>query len=163
MGDLYRLAGRLELLALEGMANPDDPHAARIDVLVMDDVSAHPGSTITAISGRLGSAQSHVSSAVARMVGAGWLVSQQDPQDGRRTLVEVSEPATTAITARSDRDAHTLLRRRLVEIAPDFDLQEAEALVTAVQRLAELLVRAEDAPSAADARLGGRPSGSKSR
>jgi Winged helix DNA-binding domain len=66
--------------------------------LVLRDVFAHPGSSITDITGRTGLPQSYVSESVARLRGQGLLETSADAADGRRTLVRVSagHPRTVA-------------------------------------------------------------------
>jgi Winged helix DNA-binding domain len=67
--------------------------------LVLRDVFAHPGSSISDITGRTGLPQSYVSESVARLRGQGILETSADPADGRRTLVRVSaeHPRTVAL------------------------------------------------------------------
>jgi Winged helix DNA-binding domain len=67
--------------------------------LVLRDVFAHPGSSISDITGRTGLPQSYVSESVARLRGQGILETSTDPADGRRTLVRVSaeHPRTVAL------------------------------------------------------------------
>ena len=67
--------------------------------LVLRDVFAHPGSSITDITARTGLPQSYVSESVARLRSQGILETSADPADGRRTLVRVSagHPRTVAV------------------------------------------------------------------
>ena len=67
--------------------------------LVLRDVFAHPGSSITDITARTGLPQSYVSESVARLRSRGILETSADPADGRRTLVRVSagHPRTVAV------------------------------------------------------------------
>src|SRR5580693_7809367 len=55
--------------------------------LVLRDVFAHPGSSITDITARTGLPQSYVSESVARLRSQGILETSADPADRRRTLV----------------------------------------------------------------------------
>jgi hypothetical protein len=66
--------------------------------LVLRDVFAHPGSSITDITGRTGLPQGYVSESVARLRSQGLLETSADPADGRRTLVRVpaEHPRTVA-------------------------------------------------------------------
>jgi DNA-binding MarR family transcriptional regulator len=59
--------------------------------LVLRDVLAHPGSSVTDITARTGLAQSIVSKAIARFQEQGIVETGADPADGRRTLARVSE------------------------------------------------------------------------
>jgi DNA-binding transcriptional ArsR family regulator len=67
--------------------------------LVLRDVFARPGSSITDITARTGLPQSYVSESVARLRSQGILETSADPADGRRTLVRVSagHPRTVAV------------------------------------------------------------------
>jgi len=58
--------------------------------LVLRDVLAHPGSSITDIRTRTGLAQSIVSKAIARFQDQGIVEVEADLADGRRTLARVS-------------------------------------------------------------------------
>lgn len=62
---------------------------------VLLDVFTHPGSSITEITERTGFPQSLVSTAVARLATHGAVLTEPDPQDGRRTLVR---PATEVLS-----------------------------------------------------------------
>jgi DNA-binding MarR family transcriptional regulator len=75
--------------------------------LVLRDVFANPGSSITDITTRTGLPQSYVSESVARLRGQGIVVTSADPADGRRTLVRVSDqhPRTVAAKASVPVDA----------------------------------------------------------
>jgi DNA-binding MarR family transcriptional regulator len=75
--------------------------------LVLRDVFAHPGSSITDITARTGLPQSYVSESVARLRGQGILETSADPGDGRRTLVRVSaqHPRTVAAKGSASVDA----------------------------------------------------------
>jgi DNA-binding MarR family transcriptional regulator len=75
--------------------------------LVLRDVFAHPGSSITDITGRTGLPQSYVSESVARLRDQGIVETAADPADGRRTLVRVSagHPRTVAAKGMASVDA----------------------------------------------------------
>jgi DNA-binding MarR family transcriptional regulator len=75
--------------------------------LVLRDVFANPGSSITDITTRTGLPQSYVSESVARLRGQGIVMTSADPADGRRTLVRVSDqhPRTVAAKASVPVDA----------------------------------------------------------
>jgi DNA-binding MarR family transcriptional regulator len=75
--------------------------------LVLRDVFANPGSSITDITARTGLPQSYVSESVARLRGQGIVQTSADPADGRRTLVRVSaqHPRTVAAKGTATVDA----------------------------------------------------------
>jgi DNA-binding MarR family transcriptional regulator len=76
----------------------DAPFMPTGQSLVLRDVFANPGSSITDITARTGLPQSYVSESVARLRGQGIVATSADPADGRRTLVRVSarHPRTVA-------------------------------------------------------------------
>jgi predicted transcriptional regulator len=55
---------------------------------VLADAFANPGSSVSEITERTGFPQSHVSTSVARLRELGVLVTEPDPGDRRRTLVQ---------------------------------------------------------------------------
>lgn len=57
---------------------------------VLVDALSHPGSSISDITGRTGFPQSHVSASVAKLRELGALVTEVDPADRRRTLVQAA-------------------------------------------------------------------------
>jgi DNA-binding MarR family transcriptional regulator len=88
---------------------------------VMVDVFEHPDSSVQEITRRTGFPQSLVSAAVARLRGAGVLVTTADPEDRRRTLVRrspdvpvraqrFSAPVDAAIADAIDTDDPTRIR-----------------------------------------------------
>jgi MarR family transcriptional regulator, 2-MHQ and catechol-resistance regulon repressor len=75
------------------------PGVPKAELMVMVDLIDHAPSTITAIGQRTGYVQSRVSSAVAALVERGWVQTETDPSDGRRTLVVVPEQNLTEARA----------------------------------------------------------------
>ena len=75
--------------------------------LVLRDVFAHPGSSITDVTARTGLPQSYVSESVARLRDQGIVETSADPADGRRTLVRVTaaHPRTVAAKGSAPVDA----------------------------------------------------------
>lgn len=83
---------------------------------VLVDALANPGSSISEITGRTGFPQSHVSASVAKLRDLGALVTEPDPADRRRTLVQpgpgvmqrarqrTAEPIDATITAALNAD-----------------------------------------------------------
>jgi DNA-binding MarR family transcriptional regulator len=61
--------------------------------LVMLDIGFHPGSSISEITERTGFLQSHVSASVAKLRDLGFVVTEIDPADHRRTLVRAKPEA----------------------------------------------------------------------
>ncbi|WP_203827851.1 MarR family winged helix-turn-helix transcriptional regulator [Actinoplanes palleronii] len=84
------LLGRT-LLRLGEQALPEPPGGRtggeRAVVVVMTDVYAHDGTTVTEVARRTGLPQSAVSGAVARLREAGSVLTEPDPSDRRRQLL----------------------------------------------------------------------------
>jgi DNA-binding MarR family transcriptional regulator len=68
--------------------------------LVLRDVFAHPGSSISDITARTGLPQSYVSESVAGLRDQGILETSADPADGRRTLARVSPGHSRTVVAK---------------------------------------------------------------
>jgi len=87
---LIMLGRQLVKIGEEAMRGGQAPPLPAGHALVLRDVLAHPGSSVTDITGRTGLAQSIVSKAIARFQGQGIVEVETDPADGRRTLARVS-------------------------------------------------------------------------
>ena len=83
--------------------------------LVLRDVFAHPGSSISDITGRTGLPQSYVSESVARLRGQGILETSADPGDRRRTLVRVSAQHPRTVAAKGSASVDGALAAALGE------------------------------------------------
>ncbi|HEY7260676.1 MAG TPA: helix-turn-helix domain-containing protein [Trebonia sp.] len=88
--ELIMLGRQLTKIGEEAMRGGHAPPLPAGHALVLRDVLAHPGSSVTDITGRTGLAQSIVSKAIARFQGQGIVEVETDPADGRRTLARVS-------------------------------------------------------------------------
>ena len=101
--DLFLLGRRLMKLAEEGLPGQGVNNSVR---LVLLDVAANPGSSISEITARTGSPQSHVSTSVIKLRQIGVVRTEVDPRDRRRTLVwvvpEALERAHSRITSTAD-------------------------------------------------------------
>ena len=104
--------------------------------LVLRDVFAHPGSSITDITARTGLPQSYVSESVARLRSQGILETSADPADGRRTLVRVSAGHPRTVAAKGSAPVDGALAAALGE--PDGGPAMAEIVAT-LSALAERL------------------------
>lgn len=95
-GELHRLARALRDIALAATANPGERAVpAASTVAVVEDVSAHPGTSITHIAERTGLAQSLVSGTVARLAQTETFLVERDTADRRRTLVTMNPTTRT--------------------------------------------------------------------
>ena len=104
--------------------------------LVLRDVFAHPGSSITDITGRTGLPQGYVSESVARLRSQGILETSADPADGRRTLVRVSAEHPRTVAAKGSAPVDGALAAALG--VPDGGPAVAEIVAT-LSALAERL------------------------
>jgi DNA-binding MarR family transcriptional regulator len=103
--------GAPEAAAAEAPSMPTGPS------LVLRDVFANPGSSITDITARTGLPQSYVSESVARLRGQGIVVTSADPADGRRTLVRVSDQHPRTVAAKGSAPVDAALAAALGEPA----------------------------------------------
>ncbi|MEU2606458.1 MarR family winged helix-turn-helix transcriptional regulator [Streptomyces albus] len=135
MSDLYQLGRRLAEIALDGMG-ADAPDLAPGEFLVLQDLFLHGRSSVGDIAKRTGLAQSRVSTSVRSLVGRNWVITAADPADKRKTLVDVTEPIRAAGQQRRAGRADKPLTDALTEA----DDSERAALITALERLHQLLV-----------------------
>jgi DNA-binding MarR family transcriptional regulator len=120
--DLIMLGRQLTKIGEEVMRG-SDARAAEPTVmptgpsLVLRDVFANPGSSITDITARTGLPQSYVSESVARLRGQGIVQTSADPADGRRTLVRVSAQHPRTVAAKGSAPVDAALAAALGEPA----------------------------------------------
>jgi DNA-binding MarR family transcriptional regulator len=98
-----------------GAEPADAPFMPTGPSLVLRDVFANPGSSITDITARTGLPQSYVSESVARLRGQGIVVTSADPADGRRTLVRVSDQHPRTVAAKGSVPVDAALAAALSE------------------------------------------------
>lgn len=125
---LFLLGRKLMQLAEDSLGRGSTATSTR---LVLIDVVYHPGSSITEITERTGFPQSLVSASVAKLREFGVVVTDADPTDRRRTLVN-AVPA--ALKARMGAGAATVEDILAKELPP----QNAVAATDAVRLLAGL-------------------------
>ncbi|MGW8376292.1 MarR family transcriptional regulator [Streptomyces sp. ODS28] len=140
MSDLYQLGRRLAEIALEDMS-ADVPDLAPGEFLVLQDLYLNGSSAVGAIAKRAGLAQSRVSTSVRSLADRGWVATEADPADGRRTLVDLTEAVRAASRQRRAGRADKPLTNALAEV----DDEERAGLIAALGRLHQLLV-ADHAP-----------------
>ena len=117
--DLFLLGRRLMKLAEEGLPGKGINNSVR---LVLIDIGAHPGSSISEITARTGYPQSHVSTSVSRLREFGAVRTEPDPRDRRRTLVwivpeAVQRARSRVISTVDDTIAELSVIRRQSELA----------------------------------------------
>jgi MarR family 2-MHQ and catechol resistance regulon transcriptional repressor len=134
VSELLRLGRRLSDLALEGMGS-GELGLTPSEFLVLQDLYLHGPTSIVDVVSRTGIAQSRVSTSVAGFVDRGWARTSRDPLDGRKTVVKVTESVRAQGEGRRARTAADALAPALAAAKP----AERERLISAVERLHELL------------------------
>ena len=114
-------------------------------LIVMRDVLASPGSSITDITARTGLPQSYVSESVNKLRVKGIAEITADPVDRRRTLVRLTAARLDQVARHSARDADDVLRAAL----GDLDTAETERVIQLLTDLAHRLQAEAPAPTVA--------------
>jgi DNA-binding MarR family transcriptional regulator len=131
--DLFRLGRRLMELAEEGLPGQGVNNGVRFVLL---DIATNPGSSISEITVRTGYPQSHVSTSVIKLRQLGFVRTEVDPSDRRRTLVwtvpEVVKRAHNRIISKAD-----VAIRRAMGNSPASEVAE---VIGALEMVAERLV-----------------------
>ena len=89
-GELHRLARALREIAISATANPGEPRVSSGKLAIAEDISDHPGTSVTEVAARTGLAQSFVSRTIVRMSNTGTVLTEADPADGRRSLISIN-------------------------------------------------------------------------
>ena len=97
-------------LAEEGLPGQGVNNSVRFVLL---DIAANPGSSISEITARTGSPQSHVSTSVIKLREFGVVRTEVDPRDRRRTLVWVVPAALKRAQGRITATADAAIARAL--------------------------------------------------
>lgn len=146
--DLIMLGRQLTRIGERAMRGGPDMHGQRSaagqgtaqdlppgSLLVMRDVFAHPGSSISDITARTGLPQSYVSDSVSKLREHGMAETSSDPADGRRTLVSITAHHLRQVASHSLRDADAVLLDELGDTDGDFARQVIEVLSELAARL----------------------------
>lgn len=133
-GQLHRLGKRLIELSRQVTGEPGDLTLTAGEAAVLEDVIAHPGSSVGEIGHRTGFVQSHVSVSTARLAARGLIITESDPADGRRTRLRVAEDVLHAIGRRAARRVDETLARAVADPAT------AQRVTTLLDELARLLL-----------------------
>ena len=133
-GRLYRLIRQLRTLAGAATGGSGADSVSPSVIAVVEDLAAHPDSSITEIVGRTGLVQSMVSTAVAQLRAEGVLQTAPDPRDRRRTLVTM----TAAMCAERPRTGGTI-DEALRQIRPELDDNRRAEVVHHLERVAAIL------------------------
>ena len=136
MSQLYQLGRRLSEMALREMG-ADELGLTPSEFLVLQDLFMNGQSSISETVHRTGLAQSRVSTSVARFVERGWVTTAPDPDDGRKTLAQVTDAVRRQGNRRRARVAGDALATALPRTVTS---RERASLLRALNRLHELLV-----------------------
>ncbi|MFF2808116.1 MarR family winged helix-turn-helix transcriptional regulator [Streptomyces sp. NPDC058000] len=151
MSDLYQLGRRLAEIALEDMG-ANELGLAPGEFLVLQDLFLNGRSAIKDIAQRTGLAQSRVSTSVRTFTERGWAATSADPDDGRKTLVDLTDD----VRATGGKRRASRADRTLTAALAAADEDERAALTAALARLYQLLV-ADQAPHRFPAPSSGPP------
>lgn len=135
MSDLYQLGRRLTEIGFLGMGG-HEIDISPSEFLVLRDLFLNGKSSISETVARTGLAQSRVSTCAQTLRERSLVTTSSDPEDGRRTLVEVTDVVRDEGRRRRERSAVDALGAALAET----DADEQALLVAALERLYRLLV-----------------------
>ncbi|GAB2441859.1 MarR family winged helix-turn-helix transcriptional regulator [Nocardia tengchongensis] len=88
--ELFLLGRALMKIGEQALPDTGAHGGNRAVLVVLSDVLAHSGTTISEVAARTGLPQSAVSGAVARLRETGSVVAETDPHDRRRSLLEAA-------------------------------------------------------------------------
>jgi DNA-binding MarR family transcriptional regulator len=130
--DLFLLGRQLMKLAEEGLPGQGVNNSTR---LVLIDIGANPGSSISEITARTGYPQSHVSTSVSKLRGFGVVRTEVDPLDRRRTLVWIVPEAVKRARSRVTSSADAVIAQALGNPSQSELAEVISALEMLVERL----------------------------
>jgi DNA-binding MarR family transcriptional regulator len=137
-GELFILSRRLMKVAEDHLPIGPKGWSNTSTRLILLDVAANSGTSISEIVARTEYPQSLVSSTVANLKAIGIVESQADPADRRRTLVTVTPKANDR--ARSNPAAAASAERTLADAMSGASADEVAAVATALELLARYLM-----------------------
>lgn len=141
--ELIQLGRRLVRIGEQVLRSAGDEPAPPLGPsLVLQDVFGHPGSSVSEITSRTGLPQSYVSESVARLRGQGFVVTEVDQADRRRTLVRTN-PTHLRRVARKGR---ATVDTALAEAFDETDPAQVEVLVNTLVEMARRLLPPEAGP-----------------
>jgi DNA-binding MarR family transcriptional regulator len=150
--ELVMLGRQLTKIGEEAMRGGQAPPLPAGHALVLRDILACPGSSVTDITGRTGLAQSIVSKAIARLQDQGIVEVETDPADGRRTLARVSPGHLDGLRRKGATPADAALAAALGEADPAVMAE----IIIVLEALADRLRPAGSGPIARQLRGGRR-------
>ena len=135
MTDLYQLGRRLAEIALSDMG-ANELGITPAQFLVLQDLFLNGRSAVGDIAKRTGLAQSRVSTSVRDFATRGWATTTVDPEDGRKTLVELTDDVHKDGMQRRASRADDSLGSALART----ETKERDRLIASLERLHQLLV-----------------------
>jgi DNA-binding MarR family transcriptional regulator len=126
--ELIRLGRALTKLGEEAMRGGSAQGLPNGPSLILRDVFAHPGSSISEIVTRTGLPQSYVSESVRRLRSTEVVVIEEDPRDHRRTLVTVSARHRQTVARKSAAPVDSVIAAAVGERAAPEALKACELL-----------------------------------
>jgi DNA-binding MarR family transcriptional regulator len=135
-GQLHRVARLLREVALDATADPGETPVSAGDVAIAEDITHHEKASVGEIAARTGLAQSLVSRTAAKFHDAGIVVTERDPDDGRRVLISIAPGIRTGLfRSRARRPVEPTLRSRY----PDSSEAEIARVIVLLTELADIL------------------------
>jgi DNA-binding MarR family transcriptional regulator len=129
-GQLHKVARLLREVALDATADPGEKPVSAGDVAIAEDITHHEKASVGEIAARTGLAQSLVSRIVAKFHDAGVVVTERDPDDGRRVLISIAPGVRTGLfRSRARRPVEPALRSRYPD-SPEAEIARVVALLT---------------------------------
>ena len=135
-GQLHKVARLLREVALDATADPGEAPVSAGDVAIAEDIADHEKASVGEVATRTGLAQSLVSRTVAKLHDAGVVVSERDPDDGRRALISIAPGIRTGLfRSRARRPVEPALHSRY----PGSTEAEIARVVALLEELADFL------------------------
>jgi DNA-binding MarR family transcriptional regulator len=133
--ELFLLGRRLAKLGEDAIPPSQFHDLATSKRAVLFDVFEHPGTTIGEVVVRTGLLQSQVSSAVTTLRGLGVFVTEADPSDRRRTLVQAAPDMAARAANRATVPIDETIASALGDAGPGDLAEVLAALDTVAARL----------------------------
>jgi len=133
---LNRLARQLREVALRASQDNQDLPLSASELMIVEHVARHPGSTITAIARETGLAQSRVSTVVRQLVMEHVFDCSKDEADRRQTHVRLSPQAAVQAFEES---GSRLIDDALTTVAPHLATSDADRINQLLDELATLM------------------------
>jgi len=141
---LNRVARQLREVALRASQDNQDLPLSASELMVVEHVARHPGSTITAIARETGLAQSRVSTVVRQLAKERVFDCGKDDADRRQTHVRLSPQAAVQAFEES---GSRLIDDALLTVAPHLTTSDASRIDQLLDELASLMESPDHEPA----------------